>query len=60
MYKYYKQAINIIVMLILLRILAHLIFITPILFNYPMIIAVTVLCGISGSGIALGLFIINT
>ncbi|APC91950.1 hypothetical protein BBG19_1218 [Francisella sp. MA067296] len=53
------QAKKYIVILALFGMLAHLIFITPVLFGYPMIIVITILCGISGSGIALGFFIIQ-
>ncbi|EDX19812.1 major facilitator superfamily protein [Francisella tularensis subsp. novicida FTE] len=54
-----QQAKKYIIVLTLIGFIAHLIFIIPILFSYSMIIVITILCGISGSGIALGFFIIQ-
>ncbi|WP_071794764.1 MFS transporter [Francisella hispaniensis] len=54
-----QQAKKYIIILTLIGVIAHLIFIIPILFSYPMIILITILCGISGSGITLGFFIIQ-
>lgn len=54
-----QQAKKYIIILTLIGFIAHLIFIIPILFSYSMIIVITILCGISGSGIALGFFIIQ-
>ncbi|MBN3670731.1 MFS transporter, partial [Francisella tularensis subsp. holarctica] len=54
-----QQAKKYIIILTLIGFIANLIFIIPILFSYSMIIVITILCGISGSGIALGFFIIQ-
>jgi len=54
-----NQAKKYIVLLAIVGIIAYAIMITPILFSYSLLAFITVLCGISASGVILAFFIIQ-
>ena len=54
-----RQAKKYIILLSILGIVAYSMMITPVLFSYSLLVLITILCGISASGVILAFFIIQ-